>query len=441
MLIQPKMLPLTYAIAIASLLLANSAFASPPQAEQTIESPAINALKGKLAEDPHSVEIFWQRIEKSGAPLVEPIAAAPRESLVTFIWRGDANTRNVVVVSPLALVSLPDARMKPLPGTNVWYLTYRMRNDARMAYRFSPNDSLVPFEAEPNFFARMSNFQRDPFNFKTFDYGGNMKASVLELSDASNARSTEVGPEIPHGALKESKLSSAILNNERSVWLYTPPAYDSGRSYPLLVFMDGDSYTSLVPTPAILDYLIHDGKIPPVVALFVGNASPGARDTELNCSHAWGDFLVKEAIPWIDSSQHVRTGPSGALIAGSSMGGLAAACAAVDHSEVFGKVIAQSGSFYRAPSGEEPESLARRLARSKRLPLDFYLEIGLLETAPVPSRDPSMLTASRHMRDVLVAKGYHVEFHDRFSGHEHVAWRATLSDGLTALLSPSANKN
>jgi enterochelin esterase-like enzyme len=205
--------------------------------------------------------------------------------------------------------------------------------------------------------------------------------------------------------------------------------------------MDGDSYTTLVPTPAILDYLIHDGGIPPVVALFVGNASPGARDTELNCSHAWGDFLVKEAIPWIDSSQHVRTEPSGVLIAGSSMGGLAAACAAVDHAEVFGKVIAQSGSFYRAPSGEEPEALARRLARSKRLPLDFYLEIGLLETAPIPSRDPSMLTASRHLRDVLVAKGYHVEFHDRFSGHEHVAWRATLSDGLTALVSPSANTN
>jgi hypothetical protein len=228
-LIQPKMLSLTYAIAIASLMLANSAFAS-PQAEQTIESPAINALKGKLAEDPHSVEIFWQQIEESGAPLVEPIAAAPRESLVTFLWRGDANTRNVVVVSPLALVSLPDARMKPLADTNVWYLTYRMRNDARMAYRFSPNDSLVPFEAEPNFFARMSNFQRDPFNFKTFDYGGNMKASVLELSDAPNARSIEVRPEILHGALKESKLSSAILNNERSVWLYTPPAYDAGRS-------------------------------------------------------------------------------------------------------------------------------------------------------------------------------------------------------------------
>jgi enterochelin esterase family protein len=52
-----------------------------------------------------------------------------------------------------------------------------------------------------------------------------------------------------------------------------------------------------------------------------------------------------------------------------------------------------------------------------------------------------MLTSSRHLRDVLIAKGYHVEFRDRFSGHEHVAWRATLSDGLTALLARQADAN
>lgn len=421
-------------IAIASLFLAIAT----PASAQTIESPTIAAIKEKLPQDPHALESFWQKIQKSGAPLVEPIAAS-NDSLVTFLWRGDGSTKNVVVISPLALVNLQNAKMTQLPATNLWYLTYRMRNDARMAYRFSPNDSLVPFEAETNFFARMSNFQRDPFNPKTFDYGGNMKASVLELPGAPSDQTIYPRPEILHGTLKESKFTSAILKNDRSLWLYTPPAYDSARSYPLLVLMDGDSYTTLVPTPVILDNLIHDKKIPPAVALFIGNASPEARDTELNCAPAWSDFLVKEAIPWIESSQHVRTNSTGVLIAGSSMGGLAAACAAVDHPEIFSKVLAQSGSFYRAPAGEEPESLARRLANSERLPLRFYLEIGLLETAPIPNRDPSMLTASRHLRDILIAKGYSIEFHDHFSGHEHLAWRATLGEGLIATLSPNAN--
>jgi len=425
---------------IAMLLLAGGSWAAAQQNEKKIDSRAIESLREKIAKDPHAVESFWEEMKRSGAPLAEPIAGEPRYSFVTFVWRGDAETHNVVVVSPLALVNLEQAKMSQLPGTDVWYLTYRMRNDARMAYRLAPNDSLVPFEAETNFFARMSHFRRDPFNAKTFDYGGNMKASVLELSEAPPDEWIDAQQDIPHGTIQESKLRSALLKNERSVWLYTPPAYDPAKAYPLLVVMDGESYTTLVPTPTILDNLIHAGKIPAVVALFVGNASE-ARDTELNCAAAWGDFLVKEAIPWIESSGHVRIETKGVLIAGSSMGGLAAGCAAIDHPEVFGKVLAQSGSFYRAPAGEEPEFLARRLAQSKRLQVEFYLDTGLLETAAIPSRDPSMLTSSRHLRDVLIAKGYHVEFRDRFSGHEHVAWRATLSDGLTALLARQADAN
>jgi enterochelin esterase-like enzyme len=403
------------------------------QSEKPAESPKIRELEQR-AKDPPADEQFWQEIKISGAPLVEPITGDPQYSLVTFLWRGDPSTRNVVVVSPLALISLQQAEMTQLPGRDVWYLTYRMRNDARMAYRFSPNDSLVPFESEPNFFARMSNFKRDPFNAKTYDYGGEMTASLLELPGAPSDRWIQAHTEIPHGAVKESKLQSAILKNERSVWLYTPPGYDPSRTYPLLVVMDGDSYTTLVPTPTILDNLIHEGKIPPIVALLVGNASAEARDTELNCSRSWGDFLVKEAIPWIETTEQVHVATKRVLIAGSSMGGLAAACAAVDHPEIFGEVLAQSGSFYRAPTGEEPESFARHLANSSRLPTQFYIEVGLLETAAIPSRDPSMLTANRHLRDVLIAKGYEIEFRDRFSGHEHVAWRATMSDGLIALL-------
>jgi enterochelin esterase family protein len=63
--------------------------------------------------------------------------------------------------------------------------------------------------------------------------------------------------------------------------------------------MDGESYTTLVPTPTILDNLIHAGKIPAVVALFVGDASPEARDTELNCAAAWSDrFSGHEHVAW-----------------------------------------------------------------------------------------------------------------------------------------------
>src|SRR5271154_2106054 len=168
---------------IAMLLLGCGGWAS-QQNEKKTESRVIDSLRDEITKDPHAVESFWEEMKRSGAPLVEPIAGELHYSFVTFVWRGDADTRNVVVVSPLALVNLEQAKMNQLAGTDVWYLTYRMRNDARMAYRLAPNDSMVPFEAETNFFARMSHFQRDPFNAKTFDYGANMKASLLELSEA-----------------------------------------------------------------------------------------------------------------------------------------------------------------------------------------------------------------------------------------------------------------
>jgi len=145
---------------------------------------------------------------------------------------------------------------------------------------------------------------------------------------------------------------------------------------------------------------------------------------------AVGAYLATEIVPWLRSRYHVTADARRVAVAGYSLGGLAAACAAIEHPGVFGAAIAQSGSFYRAPPGEEPEWLARQLARNRRLPVHFVLSIGRFETAAIPSRDPSMLTASRHLRDVLLSRGYAVDYRELSSGHEHVAWRAALADAI-----------
>ena len=213
--------------------------------------------------------------------------------------------------------------------------------------------------------------------------------------------------------------------------IYTPAGFQAtgGTLYPLLVFSDGESYQSLIPTPTILDHLIASGAIPPIVAVFVDNAA-SVREHELNCSPQWGAYLATEIVPWLRSRYHITTDARRVAVVGYSLGGLAAACAAIEHPDVFGAAIAQSGSFFRAPPGEPPEWLARHLAQTSRLPVHFVLSIGRFETAVIPSRDPSMLTASRHLRDVLLAKGYAVDYRELSSGHEHVAWRAVLADAI-----------
>ena len=46
----------------------------------------------------------------------------------------------------------------------------------------------------------------------------------------------------------------------------------------------------------------------------------------------------------------------------------------------------------------------------------------------------SILESNRHMRDVLRAKGYAVDYHEFASGHDYLNWRGTLADGLVQLL-------
>jgi len=49
----------------------------------------------------------------------------------------------------------------------------------------------------------------------------------------------------------------------------------------------------------------------------------------------------------------------------------------------------------------------------------------------------SILEPSRHMRDVLLAKGYTVHYQQFISGHDYLNWRGTLADGLITLIGTS----
>jgi enterochelin esterase family protein len=82
----------------------------------------------------------------------------------------------------------------------------------------------------------------------------------------------------------------------RSSGLHTARFCREGRRYPLLVVLDAGAYADYVPVPKILDTLIAEKRIQPIVAVLVGNA---ARAQELTCSPAYADFLATELVPWM----------------------------------------------------------------------------------------------------------------------------------------------
>jgi enterochelin esterase-like enzyme len=216
-----------------------------------------------------------------------------------------------------------------------------------------------------------------------------------------------------------------MLKNKRRLWVYTPPGYSSdGEPYRLLVLFDGRQYIEATPTPTILDNMVADGSIPPIVAVMVGQVD---RYNELFLNHTFADFIAKELVPWVQQRYHVTAKPAQTIIGGLSLGGLAAAYTALQHPEVFGNVLSQSGSFQLR--AEDEKSLVRQFVLEEKRPIRFYLEAGLLETAD----SPSLLDSNRQLRDILEAKGYEVHYSEYNGRHDHINWRGSLSQGLTSL--------
>jgi enterochelin esterase family protein len=71
-----------------------------------------------------------------------------------------------------------------------------------------------------------------------------------------------------------------------------------------------------------------------------------------------------------------------------------------------------------------------------RLPLTFYMNAGSFEAQfwGGPGGVNGILESNRHMRDVLLAKGYEVHYQEFLGGHDYLSWRGLLADGLIALI-------
>ncbi|HEU0012790.1 MAG TPA: alpha/beta hydrolase-fold protein [Longimicrobium sp.] len=388
-----------------------------------VQSPRLRALLQRVAAGgAAAVDSFWS---DAGGPLVEEIPGDAAHRLVTFLWRGRPGTRTVALLG-----SFPDRAFRtllPLPGTDVWYNTQRLPADSRLNYEFDLWDS-ERFAAEEGerevWYVRAEPDPRNP-------------PSVLALPHAPPQPYVAARPGVPRGTLARDSLASAVLGQTRAYAVYTPPGHDPAKGpYPLLVLFDGQMYggspaSAPIPTATILDNLVAEGRIPPVVAVLVH-----ARDRagELNGSEAFTRFVADELLPAVRRRTGATADPARTVIGGASLGGLAAAFAGLTRPEVFGNVLSQSGAFWIPPGWpagprrivDETGWFITRVMEAPRVPVRFSLEAGWFEAYLLP--------ANRHLRDVLRLKGYEVDYREFHGGHHAQNWRGTLADGLIALL-------
>jgi enterochelin esterase-like enzyme len=254
---------------------------------------------------------------------------------------------------------------------------------------------------------------------------------------------------VPKGTLKEHKIQSKSLKDERAVTVYTPAGYDpKGEKYGLLVLFDGGFYLDdeMIPGPTVLDNLIAKKKIQPLVVVFVKHGLT-ARNKDLMCSDPFAAFVVNELVPWVRTEYRVSEEPARTIVGGLSLGGLMASYCGLRHPEVFGNVLSQSGSYWWYPGGleqddrelpvAEPGWLTREYLAAPRRDVRFYLETGRFEQG---GGFVGAMAEKHRFRDVLKAKGYSVQYSEFTGGHEYVCWRGTFADGLMALAGVKAGR-
>ncbi|MGH9940065.1 MAG: alpha/beta hydrolase-fold protein, partial [Blastocatellia bacterium] len=356
--------------------------------EEKLDSPRLAALAKEIkAGNRAALEAFWLEL-KDKAPLVETIDGDEKRLWVTYAWRGDSEAKRVDMLGGLPA---GDDFTKPLArllDTDLWYRTERLPNDARFTYTFAVNFTKPAPGDKDATMKLLAQLRRDPFNPRAFAYPPN--STIVELPAAPPQPWINRLPDAPQGEIKTQKIMSEILKEERAIRVYTPPGYDpKGKPCGLLIFFDGEAVPFAIPLPTILDNLIAKGKIPPMVAVMVNSQTTRSRD--LACSEPFADFLAKELVTWVRGNFNVSADPRQTVVSGFSLGGLAAAYCGLRRPEVFGNVLSQSGSFWYFDGWTESANLfdrniftdsgwlTRQFAKSPRLPLRIFMEVGMLE--------------------------------------------------------------
>lgn len=386
--------------------------------------PRLRQLETELkAGDTGANARFWRAMGQTGAPLIR--RTEDGAWTVTFVWRDEGvsdltPTRSVAVIQDWGADGIREHFMVRLPGTDVWYLEREVPSGTRTTYQLSPSANPDPQAEAP--------FMLDPRN---------PHQSVAYLSDAGNhfVFSTLTLPDAPaldwHSA---SPLRGAVElvhpSPGRRAWVYTP-ALPSPEPLPLLVVFDGRQYKDLLRLPRILDALIASADLPPLAALMVDTPR---RDVDLPCNPEFAGWVANELLPWAWAALPVSDRAADTVAIGCSYGGLAAAFLALRYPQRVGGVIAQTGWFRWHPA-EDPELewLTRQYAAAPRVPVNFYLDVGTLETARMRDGGITQLDANRHFRDTLLARGYRVHHREYHGGHDYSSLEAPLREALALI--------
>lgn len=231
------------------------------------------------------------------------------------------------------------------------------------------------------------------------------------------------------GTSEQFVITSQIVKDDFTIYVYLPVDYDENAAYPLIVSMDGDNEFEAVSE--VVEELIQEKAIPKSIFIAVGYGSEEANDAKRNRDYTptategiedyetggaanFYQFLVQELLPKIQA-QYAIDNNSKATLIGHSYGGLFTVFAMFQNPETnpFDKFIPVATSYWY-DSGILFEYEQQFAANYQDLDAKVYTTMGALEGGV-------MIASFAEMMQILEDRNYPnlVLYHELLKRYGH----------------------
>jgi len=189
--------------------------------------------------------------------------------------------------------------------------------------------------------------------------------------------------EVPHGVIHHHFFKSKVVGDQRDFYVYTPPAFDpkAKTKYPVLYLLHGysdsaDGWTAVGKANAILDNLIAQGKVKPMIVVMpLGYGTPEMlknpwerNSLRVKNYERFQTVLLTEVMPQAEALYPISAKRTDHAIAGLSMGGAESLLTGLNHPDKFAWIGAFSqGQFGTTADVAFPALDAKQAAQLRTL--------------------------------------------------------------------------
>ncbi len=231
----------------------------------------------------------------------------------------------------------------------------------------------------------------------------------------------KVDPKNPKTLIVETH----TIDYKRKIGVYIPAGYKEGTETPFLVVHDGPGAAGGYKT--ILDNLIAQKRIPPIVLISIANGGGDAQGHERgkeydNMNGDFAEYIETEVLPRVEKTCKVKLtkDPDGRAAMGSSSGGSAALIMAWFRTDLYHRVLTTSGTFVNQawPFDEKYPDGAwgfheTLIPKETKKPIRIFISVGdrdLLNPNIMRDDMHDWVEANHRMAKVLKEKGHEYQY-------------------------------